>query len=142
MKNFLCISSVVLLLFSCAEHNLPCTSDPQLWKQKVTREIYFGKRICDTDDKTGIQFFDVKDSRCPKDVQCFQAGKVVVVLNIIEDEKILFSFEMSDQEPVKEVEVRSEVYIFNLLKAEPYPEHSNPVKLSKYRIQLEVTPKD
>jgi len=142
MKNLLCLSSIVLFLSSCAEHNLPCTSDPQLWKQKVTREIHFGKRICDTDDKTGVQFFDVKESRCPKDVECIQAGKVVVTLHVIEDEKMLSSFEISDQEPVKEIEVRGELYIFNLLKVEPYPEHVNPVKLSKYRIQLEITPKD
>jgi hypothetical protein len=142
MKNSLCIGNVALLLFSCAEHNLPCLSVPQLWKQKITKELSFGDRICDPNDKIGIQFFDVKDSRCPKDVQCIQAGKVVVALNIIEDDKILFSFEIGDQEPVKEIEVQGKVYIFNLLKVEPYPEHSTPVKLSKYRIQLEVTPKD
>jgi hypothetical protein len=113
-----------------------------LWKEKITRELSFGDRICDPDNKIGVQFLDVQDSRCPKDVQCIQAGKVVVVLQIIEDEKALFSFEISDQEPVKEIEVRGKPYTFNLLKVEPYPEHHNPVKSSKYKIQLEITPKD
>jgi hypothetical protein len=142
MKIFLCIGSVLLLLFSCIDHNLPCITDHELWKQKITRELAGGDRICNPENNTGIQISDVQDSRCPRRVNCFTAGKVVVVLHIIEDEKVLSSFEISDVDPTKEIEVRGELYIFNLLSVEPHRELHEIIKLSKYRVQLEISPKD
>lgn len=84
------------------------------------------------DSKFQITFLNVtSDSRCPADVVCIWQGEVSVKLNVTKDGKISdHTLTLGENE---NLETKTfDKYFIRLLKVEPYPFSSNPIKSSEY----------
>jgi hypothetical protein len=135
--------TIIALLFSfaCTDHHLSCTTNKDLWREKVAIKIPLGHTVCEPGTQTGIRFAQlISDSRCPANVNCVTAGNAEVLLEIYQDKIVLDSFELTTREPVKEVLLNGTHLIFRLLQVNPYPEYSEERQNVKYNILLEIDP--
>lgn len=84
------------------------------------------------DSKFQITFLNVtSDSRCPADVVCIWQGEVSVKLNVTKDgQSSDHTLSLGESESLAMKTLDS--YFVRLLKVEPYPFSSNPIKSSDY----------
>ena len=77
----------------------------------------------------------VSDNRCPSDVQCIQAGKVVV--------KIEVGSGLSKKQEILELPGKSilfDGYEVGLTEVRPVPQTKNPTTIADYRVTILVSP--
>jgi hypothetical protein len=140
MKPAFIVLGAAALLIACVDHYLPCRSVPGLWGQeKTTVEISFAETVCSADSKIGIRFSDVADSRCPEGMYCIWAGEVRPIFDIMDDEKVIDSFEMN-LGAQKEVEVNQRTFVFTIRSVTPDPP-PREIKKTQYKVMLDIEPK-
>lgn len=115
----------------------PYDKDPTTTGQSVTLGVNQSKRLFDR--KLTVKVLAVlEDSRCPKDVNCIQAGNAkvrVAVRKGTETSKII-DLDLN----AGETWVSFENYKITLNALSPYPATAAPIKRSKYIATLTVAP--
>jgi hypothetical protein len=86
---------------------------------------------------------EVKDSRCPEDLQCFWAGRVEVAVVLTDSDAITQTIHLgttakSPATDSVEVTLNKRDYWVRLLAVSPYPSHAtqNQPKVAKLRLRL------
>ena len=81
-----------------------------------------------------IALVNIEDSRCPRLVECFWEGEVIVTLDL---DGVLLELGISPNEGVSRNGI-IDGYNIKLLEVTPYPETDNNIPLNKYQVKLEV----
>lgn len=89
-----------------------------------------------------ITFAEVpEDDRCPTDVDCAWAGRVVIKLHVVQNDKELGDVKLilSAHGPSNEPEKRIGNYMITLLEVDPVPKEVGDIITSMYQIGIKVT---
>ncbi|MDJ0568870.1 MAG: hypothetical protein QNJ53_07455 [Pleurocapsa sp. MO_192.B19] len=88
-----------------------------------------------------LTFLEVaEDSRCPSDLNCFEAGQIQVTVKILVDEQDFGNLNLIDNASRKDLAIkRFDKYVIEFVKAEPYPKSNQEIEASDYIITLVVS---
>jgi hypothetical protein len=92
-------------------------------------------------DNLEVRFLNViEDSRCPSDVDCFWAGQITIVVNIVKNSQNLGNFQLTKVNTFKDLAIKNfDSYTINFLRAYPYPKSNQNIKTSDYVITLAIS---
>lgn len=135
MKIFLTLICCTFFVISHAQDSTNLHAETP----KIIRNLKYGNRI--SIENYHIQFVEVlRDSRCPKGVQCITYGDAIVRVDVFKDGELLESKEIKISpkhymdETTKLLEVDGEViYVVGL---QPYPIDGKKTAPTDYSIQL------
>lgn len=82
----------------------------------------------------------IQDSRCPSELNCFEAGQIQVAVKILVNEQDLGNLNLINNLSRKDLAIRRlDNYVIEFVKAEPYPKSNQEIKASDYIITLVVS---
>ena len=82
----------------------------------------------------------IEDSRCPSELNCFEAGQIQVAVKILVNEQHLGTLNLINNVSRQELAIkRFNNYVIEFVKAEPYPKTNQEIKASDYTITLVVS---
>jgi len=141
MKKALLILFAAIILggvqIANAQVDGPYDKDPTTTGQSVTLGVNQSKRLFDR--KLTVKVLAVvEDSRCPKDVNCIQAGNAKVRVSVRKgtDSSRIVDLDLN----AGQTSVTFENYTITLSALTPYPETAAPIKRNKYVATLTVSP--
>lgn len=107
-------------------------------------ELAYQDKMMVGDEGLAVTFQSVKDSRCPKGVQCIRAGEAKVELLMEQagqsGKMMLEAKGLCPDREGKCGNSGSEMgYRIQLLSADPYPEEGQGKDVSKYTVRVKVT---
>lgn len=137
MKKALLILAAMFILggaqAASAQVDGPYDKDPTTNEQSVTLGINKSKKVIDR--RVTVTLLAVlEDSRCPKDVDCIQAGNARVRISLRKGTEASKTFDL-DLNPGQK-SVIFEYWKFTLSALTPYPETAAPIKRNKYMATL------
>ena len=143
---------VVCILFSCAPNQAqkvktsahsPKKTETKfkkiIKKQKNIQMVKVNSSKSARYNNLSFQIKSVKDSRCPKGVQCIIAGIAVIKLEVIQKGLNAKFYTIETDRGAKFVDIGK--YKIKVLKLSPYPEKRKRIKLDDYRLNLEIQEK-
>jgi hypothetical protein len=140
MKKALLILFAAIILggtqIANAQVDGPYDKDPTTTGQSVTLGVNKSKKLFDRTLTVKVLAV-VEDSRCPKDVNCIQAGNAKVRVSV---RKGTESSRIVDLDLNAGTSVTFENYKITLSALTPYPETAAPIKRNKYMATLTVSP--
>jgi len=140
MKKALLILFAAIILGGAqivnAQVDGPYDKDPTTTGQSVTLGVNKSKKLFDRTLTVKVLAV-VEDSRCPKDVNCIQAGNAKVRVSV---RKGTDSSRIVDLDLNGGTSVTFENYKITLSALTPYPETAAPIKRNKYIATLNVSP--
>ncbi|MDV2998039.1 MAG: hypothetical protein N4J56_007744 [Chroococcidiopsis sp. SAG 2025] len=81
-----------------------------------------------------------EDSRCPSDLNCFEAGQIQITVKVLVDKQDLGTLNLICNASRKDLAIKQfDNYVIEFVKAEPYPKSNQKIKLSDYIITLVVS---
>ncbi len=147
MKNILILFIILSigLLWSCKTNSKSQSDTPKEVNNKTQKfdediKIAFNETITFENDMS-VEFIDLKDSRCPKGVSCFQAGQGTVVLNFSNGEdtqRVQLSVKGLCDAKCGEKKAQGN-YIFEIKELNPYPEDGNLMSKENYYAMIKIT---
>jgi hypothetical protein len=141
MKKVLLILFAAIILggaqIANAQVDGPYDKDPTTTGQSVTLGVNKSKKLFDRTLTVKVLAV-VEDSRCPKDVDCIQAGNAKVRVSVRKgtDSSRIVDLDLN----AGQRSVTFENYKITLSALTPYPETAAPIKRNKYIATLTVSP--
>lgn len=81
-----------------------------------------------------------EDSRCPSELNCFEAGQIQITVKVLVDKQNLGTLNLIYNASRKDLAIKQfDNYVIEFVKAEPYPKSNQEIKLSDYIITLVVS---
>lgn len=133
LKACAVIGGVLLHLMACSAESL----GPSLGQSVL---LAYEASVHFPDENLRVTFTEVvEDSRCPLDVVCVQAGRVVVTLRLVQGGQALGVAKLGLGEPGIPSTRQLAGYSISLLDVSPHPTSVNaPISASAYRVQVRV----
>lgn len=140
MKKALLILAVAIILggarIANAQVDGPYDKDPTTTGQSVTLGVNKSKKMFDRQVTVKLLAV-VEDSRCPKDVDCIQAGNAKVRVSV---RKGTDSSKIVDLDLNGQTSATFGNYKITFSALTPYPATAAPIKRNKYLATLTVSP--
>lgn len=139
-KAFLILVAAFILggaQIASAQVDGPYDKDPTTNEQSVTLGVNKSKKLFDRRITVKVLAV-VEDSRCPKDVDCIQAGNAKVRISVRKgtDSSKIVDLDLN----AGQKSVMFEKYKITLSALTPYPASAAPIKRNKYLATLTVSP--
>jgi tetratricopeptide (TPR) repeat protein len=84
----------------------------------------------------------LEDSRCPRQIECFWAGQVRIMIEAQQEGTAAVTFELNNNPPLKQDTITYAGYEIQLLQIDPYPEApGQPIPPEAYQATLVVNAK-
>ena len=143
MKYPTILLGIAIALFSCQSDAIEAKLGDKTLKYQEVVNLTGGS----------LTFADVKDDRCPEDVQCFRAGEVIVTLNTravpTVNETQIVKMCLGDcitlypkggfrEADTARISLDGNKYRLILTEVNPYPNTTKPVQKKDYTIKLKV----
>lgn len=135
----LILISLMLLAMNCpGQDSNQASNRPREIPLDQEFELKIGQEANIKSERLKVKFVSVlEDSRCPKGVNCIQAGQGRVALQVTTPNKKSETVELSTDLPKQEREFGG--YQVKLVSLNPYPKMDNPVKPAEYVLILNVS---
>lgn len=107
-------------------------------------EIKKGESLSLSEFPLQLSLLNLKDSRCPADVQCIQAGEVSVLVNVISSQNSLQYLDKTlclgckEENDSISFDLDLHKYLLILKNVSPYPNSSNPQTGKGKTAELEI----
>jgi hypothetical protein len=92
-------------------------------------------------EKFKITFLDVvEDSRCPADIDCYEAGQIKIAVKVVATDRDLGKIDLINNASRENLGIQQvDKYLIKFVKANPYPKSTQKIKISDYVITLIVS---
>lgn len=102
-------------------------------------QLQYGQVASISSEELEIKFLNVtQDSRCPTKVQCIRAGEVTIELEVLKDNSAIGNLCLTSEGESEDVRDFNG-YSIKLVKVDPYPTTTQPIKTSNYVATLIVS---
>jgi hypothetical protein len=135
----LALFSIVLLIMSCPgqDSNQASNRAQQVSLDRVF-ELKVGQEAIIKAERLKAKFVSVlEDSRCPKGVQCIQAGKGRISLQLTSGNNKPQNVELSTDEAEQQLDFNG--YQVKLISLNPYPKMERVLKPADYVLSLNIS---
>ncbi|WP_309741735.1 hypothetical protein [Chamaesiphon sp. OTE_20_metabat_361] len=108
---------------------------------KTSFQLRIGQTAIIKSESFELKFLNVvKDSRCPKELNCFESGQIEIAVEIIVKDRSYGNLQIIHNASHKNSEtIKVDNYLIKFVKAEPYPQNTLRIKASDYVITLMVS---
>lgn len=108
---------------------------------KTSFQLRIGQTAIIKSENFELKFLNVvEDSRCPKNLNCFESGQIEITVEIIVKDRSYGRLQMIRNASHKNSDtIKVNNYLIEFIKAEPYPKNTQRTKASDYVITLMVS---
>jgi len=104
--------------------------------------LALGEKILVPSEDLTLQFLGVPvDDRCPTQVECEYTGQAIVEIKVgkVNTDSVLLEFNTNPHPDINRQSLTELGYLFELVRLDPYPEHSDyPIQSEDYRAVMVV----
>ena len=120
--------------------NAPLSNKLVSTELKTSFQLRIGQNAIIKSEDFKLKFLNVvKDSRCPKDLNCFESGQIEIAVEIIVRGRSYKNLQIIHNASHKNSDtIKVNNYSIEFVKAEPYP-NTQTIKTSDYVITLMVS---